>query len=91
VPRSTLRVDTWAMDRNEILKQLAVIEEHMGQGEQHIRRQREIIDDLVCHGQDVIAARELLSAFEKTLARHTNERSRVLRELAGEVTRPTGT
>lgn len=90
MPRSTLHADTRAMDRNMILKQLALVEEHMGQGEQHIRRQREIIDDLVRHGQDVIAARELLSAFEETQARHTNERSRVLRELAGEVTRPTG-
>lgn len=66
-----------------ILSQLVLVEEHIGQGEQGIRHQREIIDDLGRHGQDVAEAQAVLRNYERAQALHMQERHRFLRELAG--------
>ena len=70
------------MDRAVILNHLAQAERHVAEGEQHIIRQREIIEMLARQGHDTKAADELLGQFEQTLAAHIADRDRLRAELA---------
>ena len=78
-------MDTPRTNRETILQHLARVEVQIGQGEQHIRRQRDIVEDLEMHGQAASAARSLLSNYEKAQAVHLQERRRCISELAGGV------
>ena len=76
------------MNSDPILRQLDLTEVNIGQGEQQIKRQRDVIEDLERHGQDGTAARALLSTYEKRQAHHMQERRRFLSELAGGIPPP---
>jgi hypothetical protein len=69
------------MDRALILNHLALAETHVAQGEEHIIRQRNIIETLARQGHDTTAADELLRQFEETLAAHIADRDRLRAEL----------
>lgn len=70
------------MDRAMVLAHLAKAKEHIELGEQHVRRQRELVSELERDGHDATNARELLAQFEHLLAMHRADRDRLLRELA---------
>jgi len=72
------------MDRELLTKHLALAEKHVLEGERHIRRQREIIEELRQHGHDTSAASKLLAEFERTQASHIADRDRLRGELSAQ-------
>ena len=72
------------MDRAMLEDHLALAERHVAQGEDHIRRQREIVDQLTRNGhiEYVQNARELLAQFEELQALHVGDRDRLKGELS---------
>ena len=70
------------MDVAESLSDLAVADAHVAQGERHVVRQREIIDELKLGGHSTRLAESLLDSFEQTLASHVAHRDRILADLA---------
>jgi hypothetical protein len=56
---------------------LARAERHVAQGEQHILRQRELIDALQRKGDDTSLAEDLLRRFEETQRMHIADRDRL--------------
>jgi hypothetical protein len=72
------------MDRETILKQLALAEHLVAVGEVHVERQRLILEDLerAGHVRTLEEAKELLKRFEEVLALHIEDRDR-LRKMLG--------
>lgn len=72
------------MDRETILKQLALAEHRVAVGEVHVERQRLILEDLerAGHVRTLEEAKELLKRFEEVLALHIEDRDR-LRKMLG--------
>ena len=70
------------MKRSMLLDHLAQVECHVSEGEWHLLRQREIVDELERHGrgnsQTTKVAREILTSFEKAQSSHLNHRARLL-------------
>ena len=60
---------------------LALAERHVAEGEQHIAKQRALVDGLARDGHDTTLALELLREFERTQASHVAERNRLRAEL----------
>jgi hypothetical protein len=60
---------------------LAMIDDHIAQGERHVIRQEEIISRLRGHGLPTKAAEELLADFRSLLQQHWDHRAMVLKEL----------
>jgi len=60
------------MNRAMLLDHLGLAERHIEESERHIRRQRQIIDELERHGhgqsQTANMARDLLQSFEKGIS-----------------------
>ncbi|HEV2549835.1 MAG TPA: hypothetical protein VGU20_21160 [Stellaceae bacterium] len=69
------------MDRATVLGHLQRAKEHVAQGERHIRRQQEIIQQLQDHGHDTELARELLATFEQLQVSHLADRDRFAKML----------
>ena len=61
---------------------LAQAERHVVEGEEHLARQRALIDKLRRDGHDTTTAVELLHEFERSQAVHVAERDRIRAELA---------
>jgi len=64
-----------------MIEHLAQAERHVAQGELHLIRQREIIDELERGGHDTASARDLLLKLEETQALHIADRDRIRAEL----------
>jgi len=77
-----------AMKRSMLLDHLAQVERHIRDGERHLLRQREIVDELERHGrgnsQMTKMARDILDSFEMAQSAHLNDRARLLLAL-GEI------
>jgi hypothetical protein len=70
------------MDRATTEQHLALAEKIVEQAERHVRRQREVADELKRDGYDACKAEELLLAFEKSRSLHIAELERLRDELA---------
>jgi hypothetical protein len=75
------------MSRATLLDELAHVERHIRDGERHLLRQREIVDELARHGRGhsrtAKTAREILETFEKAQSKHLNDRAHLLLALRG--------
>ena len=69
------------MDRRMLMDHLALAEQHVEQGKEHIDRQTALIAKLECNGYDSALARKLLGTFQDLQALHTGDRDRLHREL----------
>ena len=73
------------MKRAMLLDHLAYVERHISDGERHLLRQREIVDELERHGrgnsQTAKMAREILATFEMSQTQHLNDRAHLLLKL----------
>jgi hypothetical protein len=69
------------MDRSLLFELLAMTDRHVAEGEQHIARQRVLIDELERDGHDTKSAIELLSVLEQTQAMHVAHRDRIRADL----------
>ncbi len=70
------------MDRTMLRGHLAKAKEHVASGEEHVRRQRELVAELQRDGHDVTEAKKLLVRFEQLLTMHKEDRDRLEKELA---------
>ena len=75
--------------RSLLLNNPAHVERHIRDGERHLLRQREIVDELERHGrgksETAKMARDILETFEMAQSAHLNDRTRLLLAL-GEIT-----
>src|SRR5215472_6956160 len=82
------------MNRILLLDRLGQAERHIREGERHILRQREIIDELERHGRGQTRtanmAREILLAFEMTQSTHIADRERLIERLLAMRNDPSG-
>jgi hypothetical protein len=69
------------VDRTLVLQHLKPAEEHVAQGLEHIRRQREIIVELERDGHETKQARDLLATFLQAQAMHEQDLARLRGEL----------
>jgi chromosome condensin MukBEF ATPase and DNA-binding subunit MukB len=69
------------MDRAVLLKHLQQARAHIAEGERHIRRQREIIDELERDGHNAELARELLVTLERVQETHISAGDRLVKML----------
>jgi hypothetical protein len=69
------------MDRTTLLQRLQQARAHIADGERHIRRQREIIDELERDGHNVELARELLATLEQVQKTHISAGERLVKML----------
>jgi hypothetical protein len=58
--------------------ELAMTRRHVREGEAHVARQREIVNELSDHGHDTVMAETLLAEFESTLRDHRAHLARLL-------------
>ena len=76
------QTDIMGMKRSMLLDHLAQVERHVREGESHLLRQREIVDELERHGrgnsQTAKMARDILETFEMAQAAHLDDRARLL-------------
>jgi hypothetical protein len=70
------------MDRQMILVHLAAASRHAVQCEQHVARQRELVEQMERRGQDSSLAKQTLQQFEASLAMHVADRDRLEKQLA---------
>jgi hypothetical protein len=69
------------MDRGILLEHLQQARAHIAEGERHIRRQREIIDELERGGHNSELARELLATLEQVQETHVAAGERLVKML----------
>jgi hypothetical protein len=71
------------MDRQMLREHLQLAEKHVDEGEQHLRDQRRIVDELERdgHAKSAEKARELLATMEQTQALHLADRDRLRAQL----------
>ena len=73
------------MKRSLLVNQLAQVERHIREGERHIFRQREIVNELERHGhgnsQTAKMARDILDSFEMTQLAHLSDRAHLMQAL----------
>jgi hypothetical protein len=70
------------MDRAALQQNLRMARVHVALGDEHIQRQRQLIEELERDGHDTGTARQLLKVFEETQALHVAGVERLERELA---------
>jgi len=70
------------MDRRILEDHLRQAKQHAWVGLQHIRRQREIVEELERDGHDATMARTLLKTYEGTQKMHEADVQRLTKELA---------
>ena len=77
------------MKRSMLLNHLAQVERHIRDGQRHLLRQREIVDELERHGrgqsETAKMARDVLESFEMAQSSHLNgwaHLQQALREIA---------
>jgi hypothetical protein len=64
------------MKRSRLLDHLAYVERHIRDGERHLLRQREIVDELERHGRG-----NSQTTFETAQSTHLNDRAHLLQAL----------
>jgi hypothetical protein len=69
------------MDRALLEKFVRDANRHVAEGEEHIRKQRELVARLGRHGHDTSSASELLATFEQLQLTHVRDRDRLVKEL----------
>jgi hypothetical protein len=73
------------MNRNLAIARLAHVERHIGDGERHLSRQREIVAELERHGhgnsRTARIAKDLLASFEMGQTAHLDDRAHLLQAL----------
>jgi hypothetical protein len=70
------------MDRAAAVeRRLALAEEHILRGIEHVARQREPVEHLEGRGQDSEQTRRVLRTFEASLSTHMADRDRLLRDI----------
>jgi hypothetical protein len=73
------------MKQSQLLDHLAQVERHIRDGERHLLRQREILDELERHGrgnsQTAKIARDILATFEMAQSAHLDDRAHLLQAL----------
>lgn len=72
-----------AMDHAILREHLALVEQHIRDGERHIGRQRQLIAELQRSGHDSSTAQDLLRSYEQSQSLHIAKRDRMRQELAG--------
>jgi hypothetical protein len=76
------------MNRATLFAHLALVERHVCDGERHLLRQREIVDELERHGrgesQTTKIAKDILLSIEMAQSAHLNHRARLLLALQGD-------
>jgi hypothetical protein len=65
-----------------LLDHLALAEKHILEGERHVKRQREILQDLQRDGRDALKAKDLLRSDERAMSLHSENRDRIRGELS---------
>jgi hypothetical protein len=58
--------------------ELEMVKRHVRQGERHVKRQREIVQELFDHKHPTVLAEQLLLAFEETLFDHRAHLARLM-------------
>ncbi len=71
------------MDRANHILHLALVEQHVKEGERHIKQLRKRITRLRQSGHDTTRTRDLLGVLEQTQLLHIAHRDRLRKELAG--------
>ena len=69
------------MDRTRAMEHLAEAERHIAEGEDRIRHQLRIIEDLERDGHDSALARQLLDTLKRTHTLHIKQREFIIEEL----------
>ena len=69
------------MDRERLVLELQKAEEHVRQGESHLKSQRRVIAELKKDGHDTKTARSLYRTFEDLQLSHVANRDRLALEL----------
>ncbi len=69
------------MPSPELLKQLQEAERYVAEGEDNLRRQRQLIAELEGGGHDASVAKDLLTLFERIQAVHVGARDRAVKEV----------
>ena len=73
------------MNRTLAIAQLAHVERDIRDGERHLSRQREIVDELERHGRGASRtaqiARDILATFEMAQSHHLNDRADLLQAM----------
>jgi hypothetical protein len=69
------------MDRSLLEQMLAQSREHVARGEEHLARQRLLIDELERDGHDSSQAWHVLRTLEETQSMHVAHRDRLLRQI----------
>lgn len=64
-----------------IMEEVAEAERHVAEGEEHLSRQRAVIDRLGFDGHDTAKAEALFRQFQQIQAMHIAHRDRLRREL----------
>lgn len=66
------------MDRDALLQQLTLFEQHVADGEIQVVRQENLITKMEADGHDTTEAKTVLIAMRTTLILHRRERRRIL-------------
>jgi hypothetical protein len=69
------------MDPGMLRDHLRLAEQHVAQGEMHITKQYDVIDELERHGHDTELARTILQTLLDTQTSHEADRDRLQAEL----------
>jgi hypothetical protein len=69
------------MPSAQLLKQLEEAERYVAEGEDNLRRQRQIIAEMERRGHDSSVVRDLLTLFEQVQAVHIGARDRAMKDI----------
>lgn len=69
------------MPSPQLLKQLQEAERYVAEGEDNLRRQRQLIAEMERGGHDTSVAKDLLTLFERIQAVHLGVRDRAVKEV----------
>jgi hypothetical protein len=72
----------FCMDPKLIMDHLAQAEVHVAQGANHVKRQRQLVEDLARDGHDTTGSSALLDLFKELQDLHVQDRDRLRAELA---------
>jgi hypothetical protein len=69
------------MPSAQLLKELQEAERYVAEGEDNLRRQRQLISEMELGGHDASVAKDMLTLFERVQVVHVVTRDRLVREL----------
>lgn len=71
------------MNRESLIAHLQQVERHVAEGERHLERQRQLVEELERDGYPSKTSRILLDLFEQLQAEHEADRQRLASKLRG--------